>query len=327
MTKATLHEKLLIAINQNRIDVVKEILNLGVDPNAMNGDALIRSINLGAIEIVSLLLDRGADVNRKNMHHCDESWPICQAVKSGNLDMVNLLLDRGADINIHNGKPLILAVKRENLQMVRLLIERGADVWGKGAYVGKTGQAFYEAVDKKNFEIFKELFLVISKSPHTESTKSIFHDLLVYSIRFQFKKGIDFLLENDLVRWLSTPLSEAIIAGDLGTIENLLSKGAQHGNEINEAISCKKWDILKFLISKGLKYNPNECLKRCVESPELVEFFIKQKVDAASIQSAFENAVYNRCKRSAQILLENGATPTTEMMPKLIEMGVGIFGL
>jgi len=233
-------------------------------------------------------------------------------------EIANLLLEKGADVNIGQGLPLYHAVNNENLQIVRALLHRGADVGME--------KALYLAVKKQNCDIFKELFcFAITKNIEVD-----YYHLLTYSVKLRFKCAIFLILEKKLVRWLTSALWAAISWGDLEVIEALLSQedsDIEPKDALHTAVDKRKWDVAKYLISKGFTGNPNYCLRESIECPELVEFFIKQGAISDCIQSAFQEAVLKRCKRSAEILLEHGAIPTPDLIPHMIEMKVGIFGL
>jgi hypothetical protein len=186
--------------------------------------------------------------------------------------------------------------------------------------------AAYKAIEEKNHKMFTEIFASLK-----DYDKNDIKGLFIHSIHMRFKTGINLILESNLLHsfWLELPLHAAIHVGDLETVEALVLRGTRldYNGEIRFALEKKKWDVAKFLISKGFKYNHNLCLPMCVECPELVEFFIKKAADDIYIQSAFCEAVKKRCKQSVEILLNHGATPTPDLVPRMIEMGVGIFAL
>jgi ankyrin repeat protein len=99
------------------------------------GGLLSLAINHGHIEIVRLLLDLGIDVDERIM--LDEleeptpSWgtPLWYAALAGQRDIVELLLDRGADPNANvyaSGWPLRNAWSHKDDSVKRLLLARGA---------------------------------------------------------------------------------------------------------------------------------------------------------------------------------------------------------
>ena len=93
---------LIRAIEDHRIDVVRELLDLGVDVNQVDEQGrtpLIVSIDAlteDAANITHLLLDRGADLNQRGGHW--HQTPLFASIRYGKTNLARLLLDRGADL-------------------------------------------------------------------------------------------------------------------------------------------------------------------------------------------------------------------------------------
>jgi ankyrin repeat protein len=281
-----------IAVEKNRIDVVKQLLDLGINPNVSEGLAL--SI----------------------------------AIRQGNTEMVSLLLDRGADVNSRGGLPLFVAVSYRRLEIVKLLLIKGANIFGECGYIQQPGAAFYEAIDNLNYEIFSELISAAKQKPTSEYHK-IMENLLLSSIRKRFFAGADLILEEYELdrRYLDMAFVEALAWGNLNIIDKLISKGASCDRAVYIAIHHKHWDVVKYLINKGFDYKPNLCIVECAPCPELVELLLKQDVKDNFKKSAFKHAVEKGYKESVQIFLEHGVEPWPEIVSRLVEMGVGIFSL
>ena len=85
----------------DRVEVVKLLLDSGVDPNLSNWLGIsylhVQAMN-GRKKVVELLLDRGADINARDDEYC--STPLGWAARWGQVGMVELLLDRGAKTNL-----------------------------------------------------------------------------------------------------------------------------------------------------------------------------------------------------------------------------------
>jgi len=99
------------------------------------GGLLTLAVKHGRLEVVRLLLDLGIDVDERTMlQELEEptlSWgsPLWHAAWAGRRDIAELLLDRGADptANLYaSGWPLSRAYERGDEAMKLLLIERGA---------------------------------------------------------------------------------------------------------------------------------------------------------------------------------------------------------
>ncbi len=111
---------LLIAIQKNKIDAVKFLLENGADPNYQRPDSItpLRSaIDNENEKIVALLLENGADVNIDNAN----GWvPLMSAARSGNLSIVKMLIDKGANVyarTLNGYTPSAIALQYENFHI------------------------------------------------------------------------------------------------------------------------------------------------------------------------------------------------------------------
>jgi ankyrin repeat protein/beta-lactamase regulating signal transducer with metallopeptidase domain len=122
---------LVEAAQKGRIDEVSELLNEGVDVNAVvhgDGTALLVAAREGHRELVRLLLDRGADTD---IGVAGDGNALTMAAREGNREIVALLLDRGAspDAGVAgDGNALTMAAREGFRDIVALLLDRGADV-------------------------------------------------------------------------------------------------------------------------------------------------------------------------------------------------------
>lgn len=148
-----LHE----AVAEEDIDLVRQALAEGADPNALGEDGstpLYWAVSGGDVAIAHVLLKAGARVAS------DSQEAFCTfhaAVEDMNLPMVNLLLDYdgAAALNLFDyidRTPLIIAVETENIPIVRRLLDAEADVNAHNEpRIGDT--ALYCAVKKGTLEI------------------------------------------------------------------------------------------------------------------------------------------------------------------------------
>ena len=130
-----LHE----AIDAKDIDLVRQALAEGADPNRPNSDGnssfvgtteLFWAVSSGEVEIVRLLLEAGAKVAAEMQA---ESSSLHTAVEDNARQMINLLLEYDGAVAVNwfdyiDRTPLMCAVENGNVEIARCLIEAGSDV-------------------------------------------------------------------------------------------------------------------------------------------------------------------------------------------------------
>jgi len=141
------------AIEKNKFEIVRILLEHGADPNVgskipgMTTPLYVATYS-DNLELARMLLAFGADPNLQSDIGIGISRrPLITAVSKGNIQMVRLLLDGGGDPNLSEedfSTPLSNAVEAGNIQIVRVLIENGAHavrsmrLLNKAAYQGHT---------------------------------------------------------------------------------------------------------------------------------------------------------------------------------------------
>ena len=116
------------AVERNRLDVVRSLLDKGFDVKA-DPMVLLGAVDSGNLEVVRLILDEGADVNV--IVGAMGLTALNGAAFKGHVEVANLLLEKGADVNGRDGggfTALMDAAGRGHLEMVGLLLDKGADV-------------------------------------------------------------------------------------------------------------------------------------------------------------------------------------------------------
>lgn len=93
---------LLLASEYSNDTAVKMLLEKGANPN--NDTSLAEAVSRGEIDIVKMLLDAGVDVNKKNIDGVggDVGYALSNAVKNCNYPIASLLIDRGANLEIQD---------------------------------------------------------------------------------------------------------------------------------------------------------------------------------------------------------------------------------
>ena len=121
------HLTLHIAIQKERHEVLKTLLELNADPNILNTykeTPLMVSCQNGNVTAVDILLSYNADIGRVNV----KGWnALMESVAGNQISIVKILLQNGANVNSkRNGTcPISIAAKRGSLDMITLLLDFG----------------------------------------------------------------------------------------------------------------------------------------------------------------------------------------------------------
>lgn len=90
---------------ENDVDMLKQLLDMGADPNAIDSAHELPALNWaalnGSLEAAELLIENGANVRVKTKF--DQSTPLSHAVFAGHPDLVELFVKNGAEVNVLNG--------------------------------------------------------------------------------------------------------------------------------------------------------------------------------------------------------------------------------
>ena len=122
---------LLKAASRGLLEVVKDLLNLGLDVNSRSkygNTSLMRAAFKGHVDVIKLLLERKADVNAENSQG---NTALIFAIGAGHAEIVELLLKYGANPScraVGGNTALMAACLIENTSIVGLLLSAGADV-------------------------------------------------------------------------------------------------------------------------------------------------------------------------------------------------------
>jgi ankyrin repeat protein len=126
-SRAGSYDDYFIALKNDHVSVVRELLDLGFDPNARDPrgqPGLDVAIQADSPKVVRVLLEQPKiDVNALNA--AGES-PLMLAALKGDMADALLLLARGARVNQSGWSALHYAATGPQLEMVELLIEHGA---------------------------------------------------------------------------------------------------------------------------------------------------------------------------------------------------------
>lgn len=152
----------MLAISHSQLELVKSLLNRGVNVHTKNtqggSDTAIEiAIKLEKLDIAKLLLKHGANPNTKSEIF---GTLIERAVNNKKNDMVQMLLVAGANPNTFNSsnEPIILiAVENNDSAMVELLLKAGAKPDNINSKASYFDIPIFEAIENDNLLILQML--------------------------------------------------------------------------------------------------------------------------------------------------------------------------
>lgn len=134
INNGTMGSAMISAVENNKIESIKYLLNIGADPNVGYNKLtpLEHACLQGNVEIAKILVEHGAKVDGLEV----KGKPLYNAAKSGNTDVVEYLIKKGASVNSipkysdgSGGESALMAASYNGqFEAVKLLIENGADV-------------------------------------------------------------------------------------------------------------------------------------------------------------------------------------------------------
>lgn len=119
-----------VAAERGDLNSVKNMLERGVNPDAMNNGwtALHFAAQSGRMEIMKILLEKGADIEARA---AGRVTPLYLAAVRGQVNAAALLLSNGAVVDVENRSgltPLYAAAQRGDVPMVSCLLKAGANI-------------------------------------------------------------------------------------------------------------------------------------------------------------------------------------------------------
>ncbi len=271
---ADINEDFIKAAYQCDLDKVKQLLRLGADVNADNGQAFIKahSCSSKAIEIMEYLISQGLDINtkRENRTVLDDTLAMNLNFVT-NYNLIKYLVSKGANVNVsvdkYSNKLFYKLVSPEHIDIIEYILSKGAVI-----SASDLDRLIYELKYKiekqkmspKEWAVIK---LAIKNTKNLDDCNTDgWHDLRtallldnaegrdkVFSLLLQ--NGLDINHQCEMSGY--TRLMEAY---NLDRVKYLVSKGADMNIKNNKgetaltkALNDKQYDTAEFLISKGAK--------------------------------------------------------------------------
>ena len=121
------YEDFFIAIQNDQVKVVSNLLNRGFDPNTVNlkaEPALLNALNVGALTSAEILVRHPKiDVNVRNAHG---ETALMLACLKGHVALAKLLISKQADVNQPGWTPLHYAATGGHVELIQILLEESA---------------------------------------------------------------------------------------------------------------------------------------------------------------------------------------------------------
>jgi len=269
----------MIAVNNDRLDIAEILLRAGADPYQYSDSAGIHGVSDTVLNLlirrklthlVDVVLELNPIVNPVSPSYS----PLFAAVEEADAPMVEKLVGRRTSIDTwrmpgsaYYESPLFVAVRRKNMPLVRLLISLGADVnytCQHGFAALHTLVAFFR-LDEEYFEIMKELHrLGADIDSHDRWGETLLHKAVRLA---QPPYLTEWLLENGVAvddedACGYTPLHKAAARGNVPAAELLLAHGADimaadslGRTPLHRAAAMGRLEMAEFLLSRGAELN------------------------------------------------------------------------
>lgn len=261
------------AVDQKHISMIDMLIERGVNVNI--GCSIIYASGHGCIDIVKRLVESGVNI------HIENECPLHMALKYGYIEIAKYLIDIGADVKVLKSKVLVDMVKYGNLKTIQYLIDEiGIDMskaYNKALFslimseknnVDIIKFLIKKGANPKNslFQLagygkLKQIKLLVEcgadvniddGNPLTEASKYGHFDVVKYLV----ENGADVHAQDD------SALCDASYNGDVSIVKYLVEKGAdihaKNNYSLCWAAAHNNRIIVDFLLEKGADINAGE---------------------------------------------------------------------
>ena len=318
---------LIIAVNDNNLEMVKSLAELGADTNARYNDGstiLMQAASKNDLEMIELLLESGANINAEH----NSLVALRYAVIDKSFEAAKLLVKRGANVNVRDnsgGTLLMIAATNGHQEMITFLLKSGVDINAKNdvGHTALTYAAIYGSAEtiKLLVESGANINALDIRGMKNLITTPVLHDDLE-TVKLLMKHGVDINITNDSDETL---LMLAVIYNRPKMVKFLMESGVninaqdEWGNTaLMLAVIYNSPKIVKFLMESGADISAqdkwgNTALMLAViyNSPKIVKFLMESGADINAQNKSGRTAlilavIYNRLE-IVKFLMESGA--------------------
>lgn len=288
------------AINNNKTETVKALLDMGVDPNATkalqaeerehSALPIYFALRQNNLELIEHLLDAGADPNLPVYPGGKDYLLLLHPAEVNKAAMLRTLLEHGANPNLTDQlgwTPLMVATYYGSTSAVNILLQKGADVNLKNQG-GATALTIAEA--HGNSRIADLLIKAGGKRSDTQPSLEAL--------------GREYTERKDEIPDAWNELMKATFFGETGKVKSLLKAGSNP----NEPLSSEtKLTAFYLALQNG--------------NPELVEAYLTTPtpIPVAPKNMLLFTAIYNSNLELAELAIKHGANINTPGEPETSE--------
>ena len=312
---------LSFVLGESKFEVVKLLIDHGVDINATNGrnrTALLEASKIGHKDLVAYLIEHGA-----NLYHEDnDGWTsVHYAALSGYTEVLQLLYTAGADLQRptpDGWTPLHLC--SESPETANFLLKNGADVSSVTNDLGST--PLIVAITSKNPEVVKILLEAGSNIDHQIKNGTIcplqyavyYNHEEIFRILMEYNPQVD-LVDDDGDTALNfidsdTPLGIAKILLNRGADPSIRNK--EQETPLYTAVRLQNYEIVKYLVKKagldilGARYGGPLHIACYQSNLDIIKILVDAGADANLADPFVSTPLYSAC------ICEDGQTKEQE---------------
>lgn len=314
-----------IAIKNDHIDLVIELLKKGIYEETTISECLCYAAELGKLSIVQFFLSKGADVDTKGNLGCT---PIMEASANGHVDVVKLLIMHNAKLDIVNRcneTALMVAIKNCQFKVVEELAKNVNDINSLSEalmYAARCGNidfVLYLLSREADINYAKKSFERISDDLFLLMLPKLVDTPLNLAIDFGHLNLADILLKKGAIPNLKTLVS-SIKLGDLDLLNEIVDKVAYRPKELGSAliyaVTTNKSNIVEYLLNKGAKLDSRSMTRLITIASEngyitIVRLLIEANL-TLDIDEALRGAISNGHRDVVELLIDHGAILNNE---------------